>query len=118
MHEESYAGSLGHFGKKQTNLLVAAIWYILDDKVENCYFDFVSSYISHNDVFYAKCYAILMEQLDLLVDYEITRIINITDGGNHFVSRFAFWYLNLFNQTYGKFNFSFKYNFKFQRYYI
>lgn len=101
MHEESYAVSSSHFGKKQTSLLVAAIWYVLNDKIESCYFDFVLSYISHNDVFYAKCYAILMEQLDLLVDYKISRIINVTDGGNHFVSRFAFWYLNLFNQTYG-----------------
>ena len=86
------------------------MWYILNDNIESCYFDFVSSYISHNDVFYVKCYAILIEELKTLIDYDIVRIINVTDGGNHFVSRFAFWYLNLFNHSYG--------NFKFYKFYL
>jgi hypothetical protein len=39
-----------------------------------------------------------MTELIELISRKITRIINVTDGGNHFVSKYAFWILaNLSN---------------------
>ncbi len=99
VHEESYAVSSSHYGKKQSTLLVATVHYI-DNKnsYTTRYFDFVSSYLSHNHIFYEKCYQLLMTELIELISRKITRIINVTDGGNHFVSKYAFWILaNLSN---------------------
>jgi hypothetical protein len=38
-----------------------------------------------------------------LVPRIITRIINVTDGGNHFVSKYAFWHLAEFANKKGNY---------------
>ena len=82
--------------------MVATIHYINDSGVKiSRYFDFVSSYLSHNHIYYEKCYQLLFEELKNLVPRKITRIINVTDGGNHFVSRYAFWHLAEFANNKG-----------------
>ena len=102
VHEESYAVSSSHFGKKQSTLLVATVWFKnKNGDVVKQHFDFVSPYLSHNDLFYVKCFGLLMDELQLVVHYPIKRLIIVTDGGNHFVSRYAFWGMNLLCIAFG-----------------
>jgi hypothetical protein len=105
IHEDSYAISTSHYGKKQSTLLVATVHYI-NDKGERTtrYFDFVSTYLSHNFLFYDKSYEVLVKELKELIPRKFTRIINITDGGNHFISKYAFWNLGEFACTKGNNN--------------
>jgi len=94
--------SSSHFGKKQSTLLIAAVFYKnANRELEKTYYDFVSEYLGHNHVFYEECMGILLEELRSIVEFEITAIYNVTDGGSHFVSRFAYWSLGKFAKHYG-----------------
>lgn len=94
--------SSSHFGKKQSTLLIATIFYKNDDK-KNCklYYDFVSEYLGHNSAFYEKCMGILIEEIRNKLNLSIDAIYNITDGRNHFVSRYAYWSLGKYARYYG-----------------
>ena len=103
VHEERNAISSSHFAKKQSTLLVAAIWYKNEENiVERKYFAFVSNYLSHNDTFYGKCFEILHNYIQEKLPNKIERWINVTDGGNHFVSRYAYWRLQKFKTKFSK----------------
>ena len=104
VHEDSYAMSSSHFGKKQSSLLIAVLFYRDEDNIlKKFYYDFVSEYLGHNSVFYEKCMSILYEEIKQTMEFEITAIYNVTDGGSHFVSRFAFWSVGKFAKHYGTF---------------
>jgi len=103
--------SSSHFGKKQTTLLIATVFYkdstILegednDPKLVKKYYDFVSEYLGHNNVFYMKCMTILLDQLKEDVPFEFKKLYNVTDGGSHFVSRYAYWDLGKTSRSYSK----------------
>ena len=85
--------SSSHFGKKQTTLLIAAVFFkqAMEETGEfrlvKKYYDFVSEYLGHNNIFYIKCMAILLDELKQEIQF--TKIYNVTDGGSHFVSRYA-----------------------------
>ena len=111
VHEDSYAMSSSHFGKRQTTLLVAVVFFketIIVDGEEHSrlvkkYYDFVSEYLGHNNnIFYIKCMAILLDELKTDVPFEFTKLYNVTDGGSHFVSRYAFWDLGRTSRLYSK----------------
>ncbi len=94
IHEDSYAISSSHYGKQQSTLLVATVHYINDKRERTTrYFDFISTYLSHNFLYYDKSYEVLLQELKELIPRKFTRIINVTDGGNHFISKYAFWNL-------------------------
>ena len=92
--------SSSHYGKKQSSLLIAAIFYKNDGKTEKIYYDFVSEYLGHNITFYQKCMGIMLEEIQKEVNFKISVIYNITDGGNHFVSRYAYWSIGQFSKHY------------------
>jgi hypothetical protein len=102
VHEDSYATASSHFGKTQTTLLTATVYFNNGRGIERQYFDFVSSYLSHNDYFYGQAFEVLVTHLLEELELDIDKIINITDGGKHFVSRYAFWYNNLYCRQFGK----------------
>jgi hypothetical protein len=80
-----------HFGKKQTTLLVVTVFYRNDDnEVVKTYYDFISEYLGHNNIFYEKCMKILLEKLSNTLQFQIKSIYNVSDGRNHFVNRYAF----------------------------
>ena len=103
--------SSSHFGKRQTTLLVAVVFFketIIVDGEEHSrlvkkYYDFVSEYLGHNNVFYNKCMAILLDQLKTDIPFEFSKLYNVTDGGSHFVSRYVFWDLGRTSRLYSKF---------------
>ena len=102
--------SSSHFGKRQTTLLVAVVFFkqrSIDGEDESIlvkkYYDFVSEYLGHNNVFYNKCMAILLDQLKTDIPFEFSKLYNVTDGGSHFVSRYAFWDLGRTSRLYSKF---------------
>ena len=105
--------SSSHFGKRQTTLLVAVVFFkettIVDgeehSRLVKKYYDFVSEYLGHNNVFYNKCMAILLDQLKTDVPFEFSKLYNVTDGGSHFVSRYVFWDLGRTSRLYSKFLF-------------
>ena len=107
VHEDSYAMSSSHFGKRQTTLLVAVVFFkqAMDENGEfrlvKKYYDFVSEYLGHNNIFYIKCMAILLDELKHQIQF--TKLYNVTDGGSHFVSRYAFWDLGRTSRLYSKF---------------
>jgi len=93
--------SFEHFGKKQTTLLIASVFYKNDEgELVKFYYDFVSEYLGHNNVFYAKCMVILLDELNHKIPQTISTLYNVTDGGSHFVSRFAFWDLGQTSKIY------------------
>jgi len=95
--------SFSHFGKSQSTLLVAVVFYLSDDnQLIKVYYDFISEYLGHNSTFYSKCLAILLEELKIALHFDVKALFNVTDGGSHFVSRFAFWSLGEFSSFYGK----------------
>lgn len=105
VHEDSYAMSSSHFGKNQSTLLVAVVFYRDDNnKLTKVYYDFISEYLGHNSTFYSKCYAVLLEELKIALHFDIKVLYNVSDGGSHFVSRFAFWSLGEFCRFYGNLN--------------
>ena len=57
------------------------------------YYDFVSEYLGHNNVFYNKCMRMLLDQLkdDDVLPFDFSKLYNVTDGGSHFASRYAYW---------------------------
>ena len=102
MHEDSHATASSHFGKTQTTLLTATVYFRTQEgKIEHQYFDFVSSYLSHNDYFYGRAFEVLVTHLLEELELDIDKIFNVTDGGKHFVSRYAFWYNNIYCQQFG-----------------
>jgi hypothetical protein len=95
-----------HFGKKQTTLLVAVVFYkhSADGElilVKN-YYDFVSEYLGHNNVFYNKCMNVLLDELKTKIPFEFTKMYNVTDGGSHFASRYAYWDLGKTSRTHSE----------------
>lgn len=112
VHDKNYSISSQHFGKKQSTLLVATVWFWdsvynqKKDTMERCvikkWFDFTSEYLNHNSFFYEKCFAILLEDLQAVVPYQFDILYNVTDNGNHFISRYAFWFLGKMAYTYSK----------------
>jgi len=111
--------SSSHFGKRQTTLLVAVVFFkettIVDgeehSRLVKKYYDFVSEYLGHNNVFYNKCMAILLDQLKTDVPFEFSKLYNVTDGGSHFVSRYAFWDLGRTSRLYSKFHLFYLFSF-------
>ena len=96
--------SSSHYGKKQTTLLMATVYYRNEaNEIKHTFQAFISDYLSHNDMFYTKAFKILIENLRALVPYTIERWINVTDGGNHFISRFAYWNLDAISNEFGLF---------------
>jgi hypothetical protein len=95
--------SFQHFGKKQSALLVATVFYQEGKTLEKRYYDFVSEYLGHNNVFYGKCMTILLDELQNTLKQNISTLYNVTDGGSHFASRFAFWDLGQTSKSYGSF---------------
>ena len=101
VHEDSYAMSSSHFGKKQSTLLVAVVFYkesvevdgVTKPRLAKKYYDFVSEYLGHNNVFYNKCMRMLLDQLkdDDVLPFDFSKLYNVTDGGSHFASRYAYW---------------------------
>jgi hypothetical protein len=103
VHDKSYAMSFEHFGKKQTTLLIASVFYKNGDgELQKCYYDFVSEYLGHNNIFYEKCLTILLDELAHKIPQKI--LYNVSDGGNHFVSRYAFWDLGIISREHGNIN--------------
>jgi hypothetical protein len=103
--------SSAHFGKKQTTLLIAVLFYketTVEDGVEDPtrltkkYYNFVSEYLGHNNIFYNKCMVVLLDNLKTELPFQFTNIYNVTDGGSHFVSRYAFWDLGRTSRLYSK----------------
>ena len=105
--------SSSHFGKRQSTLLVAVVFYkdsvILEGedkpRLITKYFDFVSEYLGHNSVFYIKCVNILLDELKNgnVLPFDISWLYNVTDGGTHFASRFVYWDLGKQSRTFSKF---------------
>ena len=93
--------SSSHFGKKQSTLLVAVVFYkesvevdgVTKPRLAKKYYDFVSEYLGHNNVFYNKCMRMLLDQLkdDDVLPFDFSKLYNVTDGGSHFASRYAYW---------------------------
>jgi hypothetical protein len=102
VHNESNAVGSSHYGKLQSTLLTAVVYWVEDGEVKHSYFDYVSSYLSHNDYFYGESLQMLLIHLKEEMNLELKRLYIITDGGRHFVSRFAFWYNNIYSQQFGK----------------
>jgi hypothetical protein len=103
VHEDAYAMSSSHFGKTQTTLLVAVVYYVNNGEIVKVYYDFVSEYLGHNSVFYDKSMGILIEELQASLHFSIDTVYIVSDGGNHFVSRFSFWTLGEYSRYYGIF---------------
>jgi hypothetical protein len=105
--------SSSHFGKKQTTLLVAVVFYkettvidgVEETRLVKKYYDFVSEYLGHNNVFYNKCMVILLDQLKTDIPFKFNKIYNVTDGGSHFASRYAFWDLGRTSRLYSNLSF-------------
>lgn len=103
VHEQNYSVSSQHFGKKQSTLLVATVWFweynyndteeVMETEIVKRWFDFTSEYLNHNSLFYEKSFAILLEELNTVISYEFNIVYNVSDGGNHFISRYAFWFI-------------------------
>jgi hypothetical protein len=43
--------------------LVAAVTYRVETEIKTSYYDFVSPYLSHNELFYGKCLGMLLTEL-------------------------------------------------------
>jgi hypothetical protein len=94
IHEDIYVISSSHYAKQQSTLLVATVHYINDKRERTTrYFDFISTYLSHNFLYYDKSYEILLQELKKLISRKFTRIIDVTDDENHFISKYTFWNL-------------------------
>jgi hypothetical protein len=103
-----------HFGKVQTTLLVAVVYFwrqpknILEPEggvLDHFYFDFVSEYLGHNSMFFGKCLEWLVDYLIQVKKMEIEVLYCLTDGATHFVSRFTLWNYNLLSIKFGIFFF-------------
>jgi hypothetical protein len=101
VHNESNAVGSSHYGKTQSTLLTAVVHWMEDGELKHTYFDYVSSYLSHNDFFYGKSLQMLLAHLKDDMHLDLNRVYLITDEGRHFVSRFAFWYNNLYSRQFG-----------------
>ena len=75
--------SSAHFGKKQTTLLIVTVFYkdtvnleggSAEPRLIKKYYDFVSEYLGHNNVFYMKCMTILLDELKTAVPFKINMI--------------------------------------------
>ncbi len=96
--------SSSHFGKKQTTLLISTVFYKSStNELQKIYYDFVSEYLGHNSIFYQKCFGILIEELKSTLNVDINAFYNVTDGGNHFISRYAFWSIGNYAHHYSTF---------------
>ena len=102
-----------HFGKIQSTLLVAVVYWRRkpeagtdepeDGVVDHFYYDFVSKYLGHNGMFFGKCLDRLMKYLIDEREMNIEVMYSVTDGATHFVSRFCFWTYNTVAIKFGQY---------------
>jgi len=100
VREKNYAISSSHFGKTQSTLLTACVYWMEDGVLRHSYFDFVSAYLSHNDYYYGQSLEMLLAHLQQEMELDFDRVFIVTDGGRYFVSRFVWWYNNLYSQQF------------------
>ena len=77
-----------HFGKEQTQLLIAVAWFHGHEStatnriVHKKYYVFTSSYLTHSSLLFQKCYGLFIKHVQQFLSHQITEEILLSDGSN------------------------------------
>jgi hypothetical protein len=81
VHGRGQETSQSYYGKRQSQFLVFAVWYrkFIDGRwvTRKLYVDYVSSYLSHNSLYFQKCVHHLLNYLstEIGVDFDKVRLL-------------------------------------------
>jgi hypothetical protein len=77
-----------HFGKEQSQMLIAVAWIAADDYTENqrnlkkLFYVFTSSYLTHSSLLFQKCYDIFLKHIAEQMNDNIEEEIILSDGSS------------------------------------
>lgn len=76
LHQRGRETASSHFGKRQTQLLVFCVWFRSPDTgvVQRRFYDYLSSYLAHNSLFFQKCVRNLLNYLIDEEELEFTKV--------------------------------------------
>jgi hypothetical protein len=88
IHERAEMVQSEHFGKEQTQMLIAVVWFH-DAKsiqtrreIQKKYYVFTSSYLTHSSLLFQKCYNTFIHHIQQYLSHPITKEILLSDGSS------------------------------------
>lgn len=115
VHESASMVSSEHYGKEQSQLLIATCWFHdkkkttstnnndSDPNVKIKYYAFVSDYLSHSTLFFKKCFSVFLEKIKTILPFKFESLYLLSDGSQqHFKNKRSFNNMSLFSQKHSK----------------
>jgi hypothetical protein len=88
VHERGEMIQSEHFGKEQSQMLIAVVWFHSATStpeqrdITKLSFIFTSSYLTHSSLLFQKCYAIFLERMKEFTDEDFEEEILLSDGSS------------------------------------
>ena len=86
VHKRSSEVHGEHFGKDQTQMLVAVVWHHAENStpahriLQKSYYVFASTYLIHSSLLFQKCYDMFRENLLAKLPFQLKKEIILTDS--------------------------------------
>jgi hypothetical protein len=101
-----------HFGKEQSQMLIAVVWIHSPDSTEmnrnikKLHYIFTSSYLAHSSLMFQKCYTLFLELIEEQMHWPIEHEILLSDGSaQQFKNRNNFYWASISSYERGWFSF-------------